>query len=106
MAWLIQSVQQMHRDHVCSLPPGFHILLESQLYKNHSMVRYYPGTKKVQIITIQGHPEFTPAIVSDVIDAREASGVLNEAQVAEARRRVQGGEGKRLGRVIWNIIMT
>lgn len=103
---LIQNVQQMHRDWVSTAPPEFHILLQSKQYSNHSMVRYYPGTEKPQIITIQGHPEFTPAIVSSIIDARSASGVLNETETAEARRRVQGGEGNRLGKVIWSIMLT
>ena len=96
----------MHRDHVFNTPPDFHILLKSKQYENHSMVRYYRDTEKPQIITIQGHPEFTPAIVSSIIDARAASGVLNEEQVAEARRRVPGGEGKRLGDVIWKIMLA
>ena len=70
------------------------------------MVRYYKGTKRPQIITIQGHPEFTPAIVGSIIDVRSASGVLNEEETKEARSRVQGGEGKKLGKVIWDIMLS
>lgn len=99
-----------HRDCVPSVAPGFTLLASTEKYPVHSMVKLHPKSTPenplAQIITIQGHPEFTPSIVSAVVDARSASGLFDTAATAEARRR-QGGKdgtgGEGFGKVGWGI---
>lgn len=45
------------------------------------------------ILTIQGHPEFTPDIVSKVVDFRERTGVFDASTAKEGRRRMVGHDG-------------
>ncbi|KAK8850650.1 hypothetical protein IAR55_004569 [Kwoniella newhampshirensis] len=108
-------LEQMHRDVVPSVPAGCHLLLKTQKCPVHSMVRYHPAstpTKPLaQILTVQGHPEFTPPIVSKLIDARSAAGIFDEEATAEARRRFggkdgSGGEGYgRVGWAVWRVLL-
>ncbi|KDQ51913.1 hypothetical protein JAAARDRAFT_40738 [Jaapia argillacea MUCL 33604] len=62
----------------------------------------------IQILTLQGHPEFTDGIVEHIIEARASVGVLDKPTTEDARRRV--GEGWRndgvgvIGRVIWGVL--
>jgi GMP synthase-like glutamine amidotransferase len=97
---------------VPDLPPDFHLLLKSEKYQIHSMVKYHPQNENLaRIFTIQGHPEFTPSIVSHVIDAREKTGVFKGEVAEEAKRRKggkdgSGGEGLgRLGWAIWRVML-
>jgi hypothetical protein len=79
------------------------------------MVKYHPSSTEekplAQIITIQGHPEFTPSIVSHVVDLREGSGLFDPEMAKEAKRRMigkdgTGGEGLgRVGWAIWRIML-
>jgi hypothetical protein len=80
----------------------------------HSFVKHHPASTAdkplAQVLTIQGHPEFTPAIVNHIIDAR-AGLVFAEDETKEARRRApgkdgSGGEGEgRLGWAIWRVML-
>ncbi|WWC65320.1 uncharacterized protein I303_107938 [Kwoniella dejecticola CBS 10117] len=107
-------LEQMHRDHVPSIPPSCHLLLSTPQYPVHSFVKYHPYSSPTnplaQILTVQGHPEFTPEIVSHIIDARHATGVFDEKVTKEARRRAggkgQGGEGfGRIGWSVWRVLL-
>jgi len=75
------------------------------------MLKYHPDQQHARIFTIQGHPEFTPSIVSHVIDAREKTGVFVGEVAEEAKRRKggkdgSGGEGLgRLGWAIWRVML-
>lgn len=80
------------------------------------MAYYHPSSSTgsaplARIFTIQGHPEFTPSIVSHVIDARVEAGVFNVGVAEEAKRRMggkdgSGGEGLgRLGWAIWRVML-
>ena len=60
----------------------------------------------IQILTIQGHPEFTKDIVSSIIDARE--GILGPDVVADGRARA-GREHEGLGvlgRAVWRVLLA
>lgn len=103
-----------HKDIVPSLPPDFHLLLKSEKYPVHSMVKYHPTFSNeplARIFSIQGHPEFTPSIVSHVIDVRVKAGVFKGQDADEAKRRAggkdgTGGEGLgRLGWAIWKVML-
>ncbi|KIR70836.1 cytoplasmic protein [Cryptococcus deuterogattii CA1014] len=108
-------LEQMHKDHVPSLPPGCTLLLSTPRYPIHSFFRPHPQSTPshplAQILTIQGHPEFTPSIVNHVVNARDASGVFDEATTKEARRRAggkhgTGGEGfGRIGWAVWRVLL-
>jgi len=124
-------MQQMHLDHVASLPPGFELLGSTTKCPVHGMLlkypedapRYYAGRiprgegvvpplsksdilSRTHILTVQGHPEFTRSIVARIIDAREASGKMNQTVVAEGRAnmgRPHEGIGV-IGRAIWRVL--
>ncbi len=104
-----------HRDHVPEVPPGFSLLASTSRYPVHSMIRYHPSSTPSdpipQILTIQGHPEFTPSIVSHMVDARSATGLFDPNTTTEARRRLggKGGTGSegyhRVGWSIWRVML-
>ncbi|ORY28034.1 class I glutamine amidotransferase-like protein, partial [Naematelia encephala] len=108
-------IEQMHRDHVPSLPPGFHLLLSTPNYPVHSMIRYHPASTSsnplAQILTVQGHPEFTPSIVSKMVDFRSQQGIFDPPTAQEARRRLGGKDGSggegfgRVGWAIWRVLL-
>lgn len=108
-------VEQMHKDHVVSMPPDFRLCLSSDRYPIHGMVKHHPASTSyqplAQILTIQGHPEFSPELVSVMVDVRFSSGLIDEATATEARRRLggksgTGGEGfGRVGWAIWRMLM-
>ncbi|WVQ86130.1 hypothetical protein IAT38_008298 [Cryptococcus sp. DSM 104549] len=108
-------LEQMHRDHVPSLPPGCQLLARSSKYPVHSMVKLHPDSTEAkplaQILTVQGHPEFTPSIVSHIVDSRSELGVFDDEATAEARRRLGGKDGTggegfgRIGWAVWRVLL-
>ncbi|KAF9554793.1 class I glutamine amidotransferase-like protein [Agrocybe pediades] len=104
------TVQEMHRDHVPTVPPKFQLLASTSLSPNQGMVRYSETSPSaIQIATVQGHPEFTEPIVTSIINQRAASGVIDaEAlQTAEERRFVntQDDAVNKFGKFFWDIIL-
>lgn len=75
-------------DHVPGVPEGFEVLGTTSICPNHSMVRRRRGNLGA-IITLQGHPEFTPEIVLKIIDRRESMGIISEEIADESRRHAQ-----------------
>lgn len=77
------------------------------------MVRFPPGTERtqqnlenVQIITLQGHPEFVEGIVTGIIKDRTKSGVMSEEVAADAERRKNWrNDGVEvIGKAIWGVL--
>jgi GMP synthase-like glutamine amidotransferase len=107
----LQRIQQVHRDHVPSLPPKFHLLGSTDKCLVQGIVLPYGSAAEVtsfsdiHILCLQGHPEFTTDIVQKVVDVREASGVLDAPTAQEARRRaVLEHDGVNVvGKVIWKL---
>lgn len=105
----------MHKDVVTEVPPGCTLLLRSEKYPIHSFVKPHkassPDKPLAQVITIQGHPEFTPSIINHITDVRAGQGIFDPEVTAEARRRAggkdgSGGEGEgRLGWAIWRVML-
>ena len=62
--------------------------------------------KDVQIFTVQGHPEYTKRIVGHIVDARSATGVMDQPTAESARKRADWpNDGVDvLGKVIWSIM--
>ncbi|PFH51639.1 hypothetical protein AMATHDRAFT_74819 [Amanita thiersii Skay4041] len=109
-------IQQMHRDHVPSVPPNFHLLGSTPISYNQGMVRFRADktpidTTKVsfddiQILTLQGHPEFNEPIVSELIRQRRASGLIDQQTATEAEVRKDwpnDGFGI-IGRTLWGVL--
>jgi len=102
-------IQQMHRDHVPATPPNFQLIGYSPKCAVQGIVLPYTSEVRsladVHVLCVQGHPEFVPSIVQKIIDAREASGVLDEAVARDARYRAeQEHDGVDvIARVIWRL---
>jgi len=64
-----QSIHQMHRDIVYDFPDGTTPLGYSPVCKNQGMYA------KDRLITIQGHPEFTEAIMRELLEIRKDQGL-------------------------------
>ena len=102
----------MHRDHVPTLPPGFLLLGYSPVCAVQGFVLRYPDSEagdiagKTHIFAVQGHPEFLPGIVHKIVDAREASGVMDASTVAMGRSQagINDDGVDVIGKAIWRIL--
>lgn len=103
----------MHRDHVPAVPPGFELLGSTDVCHNQGMVRYQPDVSgapaklsDIQILTVQGHPEFTKSIVSKVVAIRAEKGILAPELAQDAIRRNElrnDGVGA-IGGAVWKVL--
>ncbi|KAJ3758115.1 class I glutamine amidotransferase-like protein [Lentinula raphanica] len=118
------NIQEMHQDHVPFVPPGFHLLASTDVSMNQGMSRSNlspPSSSPdsspksislsdIQIITIQGHPEFTRQIVSTMTAKRASQGIITDALKEDVDRRQDAlgdrvyGDGEVVGRVLWKIL--
>lgn len=90
-------------------------MLKSDKYPIHSYVKPHksstPGKPAAHVLTIQGHPEFTPSIINHITDLRSEQGIFDTEATAEARRRAGGKDGSggegigRLGWAIWRVML-
>jgi len=72
------SMLNMHVDHVVTAPRDVRVLTTTALSPNQTMLRISKDGKSSSIITIQGHPEYTPAIITEFLEMRVESGVFTE----------------------------
>ncbi|KAI0300069.1 class I glutamine amidotransferase-like protein [Multifurca ochricompacta] len=112
------NIQQMHQDHVPTVPPLCHLLGSTMITRNQGMVQFSdtnaplpaPDTPipQIRILTLQGHPEFTAGIVKEIIKAREESGVIDKELAEKAWIRADGrNDGVNvIGRVIWEVLLV
>ncbi|KAM0746901.1 class I glutamine amidotransferase-like protein [Meredithblackwellia eburnea MCA 4105] len=111
------TIHQMHSDHVPTLPPNFELLGSTPVCYNQGMLKrdsskfsHKEGSggfdlESIAIITVQGHPEFTPDIVGKIIDAREKSGVLSHEFADQSRVHAkENDEGIKIGEVFLGIL--
>jgi GMP synthase-like glutamine amidotransferase len=103
----------MHRDHVPTVLPGFELLGSTDVCHNQGMVRYTPDASgklaklsDIQILTLQGHPEFTKSILSKVIGIRAGRGIFTPefAQDAIKRNELRNDGVEVIARTIWRIL--
>lgn len=74
----------MHRDVVRSTPPeGVQLLGSTSLCTNQGM--YAPH----RFITVQGHPEFTGTIVTEIVNLRHEMGLFTDDMAQDALGRVE-----------------
>lgn len=71
----------MHQDIVFACPPGVTLLGSSPRCAVQGM--YSPR----RFLTLQGHPEFTEEIVTEIIQSRTKAGVFSEDQARDALSR-------------------
>ncbi|XXG99384.1 hypothetical protein Hte_005721 [Hypoxylon texense] len=76
------AIHQMHRDAVFTLPPGAVALARTDVCAIQSM--YAPG----RFLTVQGHPEFTADMVSEILEMRRYGGILGQDIFEDGMRRV------------------
>ncbi|KAG9311387.1 class I glutamine amidotransferase-like protein [Chiua virens] len=118
------DIQQMHRDHVPTVPPTAYLLGATDVTPNQGMVVFdhvpedlaspHIPLTSIRVLTLQGHPEYTESFVSTLLDARV--GILGETLVREARLRAGGIPGRHrpdglacdgvgtIGKVIWGVL--
>jgi hypothetical protein len=114
---LRQNIQQMHRDHVPSVPPSFHLLGSTSVTRNQGMVQFSDLNARVpevdgsmpsiHILTLQGHPEFTTGIVKEIIRVRGKSGAMDKDTAENGLIRADDrndGDGI-IGRAIWEVLL-
>lgn len=105
-SWL-QTIHQVHRDHVPKLPDNFALLGSTSVCAIQGMVRPASASKlsDVKIFCLQGHPEFSPDIVTEIINVREAKGILNKELADKSREyAAMHDEGVGIGATILRII--
>lgn len=83
------SLLQMHRDIVkvgaAELPDGIENLGTSNVCELQGMY------KKGRFISVQGHPEYTPDIVKEMIIVRREGGIFTDEMAEDAMSRLQDG---------------
>ncbi|KAI8854732.1 class I glutamine amidotransferase-like protein [Chytridium lagenaria] len=62
----------MHKDHVSKVPVGFETLLSTEICPVQSI------RKGNFVLTIQGHPEFSPALVGEIIRLRKEAKIFTK----------------------------
>lgn len=110
------SIHQMHRDHVpmSSIPAeaGVQLLGSTAVCENQGFVRFYDSSigpsdlRNINILTVQGHPEFQNGLVKQVVALRSASGVIDEETAKEYEGRkddAHDGTGL-IGKAIWGVL--
>ncbi|OGE48314.1 hypothetical protein PENARI_c030G04986 [Penicillium arizonense] len=93
-------IQQMHRDIVFEYPPDVTPLGSSPRCAVQGM--YSPR----RFVTVQGHPEFTGDIVTEIIESRAKSGIFKEAQGKDALSRAHNEhDGVAIGAVFLKFLL-
>lgn len=77
-----QQIHQMHRDIVYTLPPSVESLGHSPVCEVQGMYA------RRRLITVQGHPEFTEAIVDELIESRYGRGIFTKEMYEDGMSRV------------------
>jgi GMP synthase-like glutamine amidotransferase len=72
----------MHKDIVYNLPEGTELLG----YTPKCEVQGFYSRRRV--ITVQGHPEFTGKIVTEIVTARHSQGIFDDEMYQDAIARV------------------
>ncbi|PPQ70426.1 hypothetical protein CVT24_013176 [Panaeolus cyanescens] len=111
------TIQQMHRDHVPSVPPNFHLLGSTPVSPIQGMVRFldphtdpakdHDSLPPVHVFTTQGHPEFTEPITTAIIKQRSATGAMDATTVAdwEPRKYLPTHGVDIVGRAMWDVMV-
>ncbi|KAI1329760.1 putative class I glutamine amidotransferase [Xylariaceae sp. FL0255] len=74
-------INQMHRDAALEVPPGVLLLARTPVCENQAMC--IPQ----RMISVQGHPEFDEAMVTEILNARKYGGVITGGLYEDGARR-------------------
>ncbi|KAL4887631.1 class I glutamine amidotransferase-like protein [Aspergillus karnatakaensis] len=86
------KIQQMHRDIVYTYPRDVTSLGSSPRCEVQGMY------KEGKFITVQGHPEFSGDIMTEILELRAAAGVFDKEQAEDALNRAEKEhDGVRIG---------
>ncbi|KAI7852489.1 class I glutamine amidotransferase-like protein [Circinella umbellata] len=78
-------MNQVHQDHVNSLPPGFHSLATTAPHTPiHSLL-----SDDNQCITVQGHPEFVREVVRILLTIRRDAGIVPKDYANEQLKKLE-----------------
>lgn len=89
----------MHRDIVTSYPPGAEPLGDTDVCDTQGML--LPG----RAITVQGHPEFTEGIVSEILGLRVQTKIISDDVYRSGMARVKDDhDGVRIARAFLRFI--
>lgn len=103
----------MNRDHVPTVPPGFELLASTDLCPNEGMVRYTADESgklaklsDIQILTMQGHPEYSTSNVELVVGYRAEMGILTPecARDAIERNKRTNEAPEVVSRAVWKVL--
>lgn len=78
-----QAIHQMHRDIVYECPSGVERLGSSDRCEVQGM--YARG----RLLTVQGHPEFNEAVVTELLERRHEQGIFDDGMFKDGLSRVQ-----------------
>jgi GMP synthase-like glutamine amidotransferase len=73
----------MHKDIVYNLPSD-----EVELLGSTPLCQIHGMYTKGRLISIQGHPEFTKDIVTEIVETRHGQGIFDDATYQDAMKRV------------------
>ena len=95
-----QRIHQMHRDAVFSYPAHAIPLGETEACPVQGML--IPG----KVITVQGHPEFSESIVSELLENRHERGIFSDGEFEEGMGRVgRSHDGVRVGKAFVRVLV-
>ncbi|GES72851.1 class I glutamine amidotransferase-like protein [Rhizophagus clarus] len=64
-------LQEMHQDHVSSIPPGFSNIGFTEISPVQGMI------KDDHVFTLQGHPEFVSGVVKEIVNVRHEKRIFS-----------------------------
>ncbi|EPX74964.1 amidotransferase [Schizosaccharomyces octosporus yFS286] len=76
-------INQMHQDIVSDIPKGFELLASTKTCSNQAFI------KGGQVLSFQGHPEFSKEVVKTMTSTRFDNGLFTEEQFTDAEKRLQ-----------------
>lgn len=78
----VQALQQMHQDRVVPNLNSIMLVGSSSITANQGLVLFAPQIEEqvqnIQVLTVQGHPEFPASLVEVLIDTLTNTGVFTE----------------------------
>ncbi|CAG8542450.1 2056_t:CDS:2 [Paraglomus brasilianum] len=77
------KIQEMHQDYVSEIPPNFVNLGSTSMCSVQGLL------KPSHVLTVQGHPEFTAAVVKGILKARGEIGVFSPEVVEKYSARAE-----------------
>ncbi|WBW71709.1 class I glutamine amidotransferase family protein, conserved protein [Schizosaccharomyces osmophilus] len=77
------TIHQMHQDIVREIPNGFELLASTKTCSNQAFL------KGQQVLSFQGHPEFSKDVVQAMASTRFDNGLFTKEQFSDAENRLQ-----------------